>query len=444
MKIQDKDFYYGVALTQIAECPTFTSINKLGDKDGLFRITDQRAILIKYSKADKGEWRFTFQKDDFEESYNYYYFFVVLVCADDTICLLTSTDLNEILDTEADAVQWVSVSSSDEEQLRVKGSLGDLSHTVAHNAFPRYLFDSEVDRITEFSEWPPFSRFNFYRRPPTLYFSSVDRWIDFTDNLTNIAGFEEGKPIYFGLTTTSHLWKTWTEENLQEIEELIKNDLGFDGFDVEVERISRKLNKSCEKEFLWKLKITDDDYEEDDDDYSDDDKDNDELNVEQPVSDGDSGDEEDVASNFQKTYYLFDIIIRLTIEVEYVFSKDEIETAGSFTDALEVFIEDIKTECSDYYSDRTNCYPDSIRLIEQPNTRMSDNKYLFTFQIDLGTTNFSEDELDEDWALLEDDWILSEETLDRVLDEWKSQFKKCYPVKKIKLHKVSFMGNDSF
>jgi hypothetical protein len=263
MKIKDKDFYYGVVLTQIAEYPTFTTINKLGVKDGLYQITDERLILIKYSKADEGEWRFTFRKDDFNEnSHLFWGFFIILVCGESTICLLSSNDIGELVDTSTEALQWISVNYPDGGQMRVKGSLGDLSHTVAHNAFPKELFDEEAKNrsTTDSGKWPPFSKLNFYIRPPTLVLSSEDRWLDLTDNLTNMV--ESGKPVYFGVTTISHLWETWTEDNLRTIEELIEEDITFDGYSVKIERItdpicrySRNQDISCNREFLWKLKL---------------------------------------------------------------------------------------------------------------------------------------------------------------------------------------------
>ena len=138
MKIRDKDFYHGVVLTQIAEYPVLTSINKVAQKDGLYQVNDDKHILIKYSISSEDEWRFTFRKSDLEESEKRCEilgdFYVVLVCSDRTICLLTSRDIEEILYADTDRSQWISVSCSDGRQMKVKGSRGDLSHTVAHNS----------------------------------------------------------------------------------------------------------------------------------------------------------------------------------------------------------------------------------------------------------------------------------------------------------------------
>ncbi len=270
MKIQDKDFYYGVALAQIADYPTFTSINRVTEKDGLYQINDDIRILIKYSTADNGEWRFTFRKDDFEELH-YYECFIVLICSGNTICLLSHEDINEILDTNIDASQWVSVTYPDKGQMRVNGSLGPLSHTVAHNAFPREILGTVIKKQEEIS-WPPFSKLNFYWQPPSLIFSSEDRRLDLVDDLDRVLGLfdlldsvtsEKDVTVYFGLTTISHIWDAWTDVNLEKIENHIKYDLEFDGFNVEIERITdvicpqtKKQDIPCNTEFLWKLKIS--------------------------------------------------------------------------------------------------------------------------------------------------------------------------------------------
>ena len=268
MKIKDQDFYHGVVLTQIAEYPIFTSINKTTRKAGLYQINEDKHILIKYSTSGENEWRFTFRKNDLEELYETFSLrddcHVVLVCSERTICLLTSEDMEEILELDADTdrSQWISVSCTDGRQMKVKGSQGDLSHTVAHNSFPTKLFTE----IAEYFAWPPFSRLNFYRNSPIkikstksqqLIFSSEDRMLDLADNLMRNVDSAE---IYFGLVTFSHLWEDWTEKNVQRIEELIKYDLEFDGYNVAIQRITNvsrsRGDTPCHSEFVWKLNIS--------------------------------------------------------------------------------------------------------------------------------------------------------------------------------------------
>lgn len=135
----------------------------------------------------------------------------------------------------------------------VTGSLGNLSHEVAHNAFPDTIFSKNED-----PRWPPFSELNFYEDTPNLICSTVDRYFDLADN------FDYTDTVFFGLKTISHAWETWNEENLSKIEETIKYDLGFDGLNVDIERITTTNinNEHCTNEFLWRLNILEDGYED--------------------------------------------------------------------------------------------------------------------------------------------------------------------------------------
>jgi len=270
MKTQGKDFYYGVALAQIVEYPVFTSINKVTKKNGLYQINDDIRILIKYSTADDMEWRFTFREDDLEHVFDHD-IHIVLVCSEYTICLLSRVDISEILDADIASPQWVSVSCRDGEKMRVGGSLGNLSHPVAHNAFPKEVLGSVSKEQESYYAWPPFSKLKFYNKPPELLYSSEARMLDLSDTLMPSCPDDE-RTVYFGLTTVSDIWDTWSEDNLQKIEDHIQYDLGFDGYDVKIERITDaicgytgKQDKPCYNEFLWKLDICSSEEFEDED-----------------------------------------------------------------------------------------------------------------------------------------------------------------------------------
>ena len=272
MKIQEQDFYHGVVLKQIADHPTFTSINKISTKDGVYQINDNLRILIKYSTTDDSEWKFTFRENDLNELNNDLYtdkYCFILVCGGHTVCLLNRNDISELINLENNSTQWVSVTYPDGGQMRVSGSQGDLSRLVPHNSFPRDMFDI-VTKDNEEYAWPPLSKITFYSEEPPKYIThDKNRMLDLTDSLMRSC---DERTAYFGLSSISHLWETWSEENLEEIESLIKYDLEFDGFTVEVERITdsicqytKKQDIPCTKEFIWKLDIfpQDDELEED-------------------------------------------------------------------------------------------------------------------------------------------------------------------------------------
>jgi aminopeptidase-like protein len=129
MKIRTKDFYYGVVLNQLAEYPEFTSINKLGKKEGLYQINDNKMILIKYSTAEE-RWQFTFSSSDFDELKNLE-FFIVLVCSGDTICVLDYDELKNVINPKSKSSQQVSLTYSEHEGISVTGSLGELGYKAS-------------------------------------------------------------------------------------------------------------------------------------------------------------------------------------------------------------------------------------------------------------------------------------------------------------------------
>ena len=262
MKIQEKDFYYGVVLAQLAEHPVFTSINKVTEKEGLYLVNDSKRLLIKYSSLNGPVWRFTFRADDFTVADGHELFFV-LVCGSSTICLLYESEIKTLVDPTSKTSQWISVAFPANGQIRAKGPLGRLKHTVPHNAFPKDIFGRFGGEVGHYV-WPPLSKLNFYADSPNLTFSTEDRRLDLSDRFgERVRPGNKPTVVYFGLATVSHKWRDWSEKNLRAVEEIVKYDLEFDGFDVVIERFTnpisrynKRFNKPCTSEFVWKLKIS--------------------------------------------------------------------------------------------------------------------------------------------------------------------------------------------
>lgn len=89
---------------------------------------------------------------------------------------------------------------------------------------------------------------------------------DLSDTITDGVDYDEGATVCFALATKSRSWKTWSEENLQKIEQRIRYDLEFDGFSVNIERVIDEIDLRCSEEFTWELHILYDSYEEDTED----------------------------------------------------------------------------------------------------------------------------------------------------------------------------------
>jgi hypothetical protein len=76
-----------------------------------------------------------------------------------------------------------------------------------------------------------------------------------SDNLTHryIKGYKT-RTVYLGIVTKSKRYSVWTDALVENIEDLIRYDLRFDGFEVSVKRIS-EVGLWGRDEFLWRLRI---------------------------------------------------------------------------------------------------------------------------------------------------------------------------------------------
>ena len=145
MKIKDKDWFHGAALTQICEHESFTALNKASEKMGHYQINHDKRILVKYSSFERGPWQFTFRADDVEtisedidaEQQS----FLCLVCGYNTICMLDADEIETLLDLDFDESQWIKVDYPSGGSMRARGSEGELGHVVRHNIFPGGLFE---------------------------------------------------------------------------------------------------------------------------------------------------------------------------------------------------------------------------------------------------------------------------------------------------------------
>lgn len=144
MKINDRHFYHGAALAQIVEYGGFKALNKLDEKYGHYLVNTNQRIMVKYSTA-ADEWHFTFSEDDLailqSDLGQPGKTFVCLVCGGSTICALTEDDFKQVIDLAAGSQQCIDPWFPAGGSIRVRGTLGDLDHTIRHNAFPSILFE---------------------------------------------------------------------------------------------------------------------------------------------------------------------------------------------------------------------------------------------------------------------------------------------------------------
>lgn len=145
MKVQYQDLYHGVALTQVVEHDSFKALNKGSRRYGHYLVNADCNVFVKYSTHEKGPWTFTFQPDQLEPIRNVIWSesraFACLVCGEVTVCALSSEELQNVIDLQADNPQWIRVQFPEGGSCRVQGSEGKLGKKIPHNSFPNKLFE---------------------------------------------------------------------------------------------------------------------------------------------------------------------------------------------------------------------------------------------------------------------------------------------------------------
>jgi hypothetical protein len=148
MKIQQKHLFHGAALTQIVEDPRFTALNKADEKYGHYQINHNKRLLVKYTANNRSPWSFTLQSDDIDTIMNDIYSeqesFLCLVCGKKTICILTAEEFENLVDANSENAQWIKVESPPNSGMRVSGSEGNILSVIAHNTFPKKLFENKA------------------------------------------------------------------------------------------------------------------------------------------------------------------------------------------------------------------------------------------------------------------------------------------------------------
>lgn len=101
--------------------------------------------------------------------------------------------------------------------------------------------------------WPPKCTLSLYRRGAALG-SFTNRRLDLSDTLMRDHDAAQ-LTVELGIRTDSVRWLCWNEKNLAKVEWLIRYDLGFDGYSVNVQRSVGYVGMPCDEEFRWRLRI---------------------------------------------------------------------------------------------------------------------------------------------------------------------------------------------
>lgn len=97
--------------------------------------------------------------------------------------------------------------------------------------------------------WPPSCTISIYLLDGTRVMRTKDRTLDLADSRAF-----HGSTILFGIATRSARWTRWNEDNLARVEELIRYDLGFEGYRVWLRRKS-PVGLRSPAEFRWSVTV---------------------------------------------------------------------------------------------------------------------------------------------------------------------------------------------
>lgn len=114
-------------------------------------------------------------------------------------------------------------------------------------------------------QWPPHSKIICKSLDGKVLAKSRRSRLDLSDELMLYCP-EKTLVCVIAVSVNSEYWTTWNTTNVKKIEDHINYDLGFDGYEVNIERISKPGRTLCANPFNWKLEISEenlDDYEDD-------------------------------------------------------------------------------------------------------------------------------------------------------------------------------------
>jgi hypothetical protein len=145
VKIQEQELFHGAAIVQVVEYANNVIVQKTKGQNGHFVINKNTNLILKYRSHRKPPWRFALSENEEvlvrDLLRNRLELYLVLVCSNDTICALSSQELELIVDVFAIGDKWINVSTGYGKSLWVAGSRGELNYSIRHNDFPKKIFE---------------------------------------------------------------------------------------------------------------------------------------------------------------------------------------------------------------------------------------------------------------------------------------------------------------
>ena len=145
--IKEFEFFHGAVFARIIHGKnTLINIENYPSPDNASYILNNKiGIYIKYSSKRMSPWRFSFLKEHqnkiLEMKNRLEEVYIVFVCNDDGIACLNYKELKEVLDSQYEPVEWVSIARGPREKYEIKGHDGKLHFKIGNSDFPQKIFD---------------------------------------------------------------------------------------------------------------------------------------------------------------------------------------------------------------------------------------------------------------------------------------------------------------
>lgn len=257
MAISKTDMYLGSAILRIAGATTFTEVNRISRDRDLYRVTDAE-VLFRVATRDGKSWRFALTRDELDPE-GLRTRFVAFVCGASGVVALACDEILSGVRRNARNIE-VGISHLGRGRFSLSVAGKPLPRDVHDSEFPNCLFGITSEVQDRESCWPPLAEISLYDNAGRRYTRTHDRLLDLADNLGGM-----DLPVgYVGVSTIAPDWLVWDESRLQEVEQHIRDDLEFDGFEVSISRESEPADPDrpgsgvpCSEEFRWRVEVLD-------------------------------------------------------------------------------------------------------------------------------------------------------------------------------------------
>lgn len=105
-------------------------------------------------------------------------------------------------------------------------------------------------------QWPPHSKIVCFNSTGNIIAKSKRRRLDLSDSLMLWRVDIQPLLISIEVSTRDKNWNVWNSKNVEKIESHIAYDLGFDGYKVKIDRVSKPAKTLCKNPFRWSLEIS--------------------------------------------------------------------------------------------------------------------------------------------------------------------------------------------